>query len=314
MRRRDFTVNAMARRLATGEIVDPLNGREDLERRVLRTVSPTSFAEDPLRLVRALRFVSQLGFDLDDDDARADARRGGGRRARLGRARRRRPRRRRHGRALEAAARARARTRAATRARHGRARRAPAGVRAGDRLRPGEPLPLAHGRRAHLRGRAGGGRRGATRSPSGSPRSSTTSASRTSPGAERTAGCTTTRSRASRTGATSRSAASSRTSALSRLRYPNALRDRVVRIIRHHMFQLGKGDALRARRFLAKHGDELAFELVDHKEADYRGKPGDGRRAAARGHREARALPRGCSSASARSRTASPTWPSTATT
>ena len=41
------------------------------------------------------------------------------------------------------------------------------------------------------------------------------------------------------------------------------------------MFQIGKGDALRARRFLAKHGDELAFELVDHKEADYLGKPGE---------------------------------------
>ena len=66
MRRRDFTVNAMARRLDDGTIVDPLGGREDLERRVLRTVSATSFAEDPLRLVRALRFVSQLGFDLDE--------------------------------------------------------------------------------------------------------------------------------------------------------------------------------------------------------------------------------------------------------
>jgi tRNA nucleotidyltransferase (CCA-adding enzyme) len=65
MRRRDFTVNAMARRLADGEIVDPLNGRADLERRTLRAVSDTSFAEDPLRLVRALRFVSQLGFELD---------------------------------------------------------------------------------------------------------------------------------------------------------------------------------------------------------------------------------------------------------
>jgi tRNA nucleotidyltransferase (CCA-adding enzyme) len=60
------------------------------------------------------------------------------------------------------------------------------------------------------------------------------------------------------------------------LRYPNALRERVVRIVRHHMFQVGKGDAIRARRFLAKHGDDLAFQLVDHKEADYRGKPGPG--------------------------------------
>src|SRR5438309_9041771 len=52
MRRRDFTVNAMARRLSTDELVDPLNGRADLEKGVLRTVSPQSFAEDPLRLVR----------------------------------------------------------------------------------------------------------------------------------------------------------------------------------------------------------------------------------------------------------------------
>ncbi len=65
MRRRDFTVNAMARRLATGELVDPLGGRADLEARRLRTVSPQSFREDPLRLVRALRFVSQLGFQPD---------------------------------------------------------------------------------------------------------------------------------------------------------------------------------------------------------------------------------------------------------
>jgi tRNA nucleotidyltransferase (CCA-adding enzyme) len=66
MRRRDFTVNAMARRLDTGELVDPLDGRADLDARVLKTVSPQSFREDPLRLVRALRFISQLGFDPDE--------------------------------------------------------------------------------------------------------------------------------------------------------------------------------------------------------------------------------------------------------
>jgi tRNA nucleotidyltransferase (CCA-adding enzyme) len=70
MRRRDFTVNAMARHLADGTIVDPLHGREDLERRTLRAVSETSFAEDPLRLVRALRFVSQLGFELEEQTYR----------------------------------------------------------------------------------------------------------------------------------------------------------------------------------------------------------------------------------------------------
>jgi tRNA nucleotidyltransferase/poly(A) polymerase len=65
MARRDFTVNAIARRLADGSIVDPFDGRGDLERRLLRTVSERSFAEDPLRLVRALRFVSQLDFEPD---------------------------------------------------------------------------------------------------------------------------------------------------------------------------------------------------------------------------------------------------------
>lgn len=66
MRRRDFTINAMAKRLETGELLDPFGGREDLQRRVLRTVSPQSFAEDPLRLVRGLRFVSELDLDPDE--------------------------------------------------------------------------------------------------------------------------------------------------------------------------------------------------------------------------------------------------------
>jgi poly(A) polymerase len=64
--RRDFTINAMARRLADRELVDPYGGGADLQRRVLRTVSERSFAEDPLRLVRGLRFVSQLGLDPDE--------------------------------------------------------------------------------------------------------------------------------------------------------------------------------------------------------------------------------------------------------
>jgi len=61
--RRDLTINAIAQ-AADGSLVDPFGGVADLERRQLRTVGPTSFDEDPLRLVRALRFVSQLGFDL----------------------------------------------------------------------------------------------------------------------------------------------------------------------------------------------------------------------------------------------------------
>ena len=65
MGRRDFTVNAIARRLETGELLDPYGGVQDLENGVLRTVRPHSFAEDPLRLVRGLRLVSQLGLEPD---------------------------------------------------------------------------------------------------------------------------------------------------------------------------------------------------------------------------------------------------------
>ncbi len=68
--RRDFTVNAIARRLAADELVDPFGGQEDLDNRVLRTVSPRSFAEDPLRIVRGLRLVSQLDLSPDDQTLR----------------------------------------------------------------------------------------------------------------------------------------------------------------------------------------------------------------------------------------------------
>jgi len=68
--RRDFTVNAIARRLADNELVDPFDGQEDLNNRVLRTVSPRSFAEDPLRILRGLRFVSQLDLAPDDQTLR----------------------------------------------------------------------------------------------------------------------------------------------------------------------------------------------------------------------------------------------------
>ena len=60
--RRDFTVNAIYKDPLTGEILDPWNGRGDLERKVLRHVSP-HFAEDPLRVLRGMQFVAR--FDLD---------------------------------------------------------------------------------------------------------------------------------------------------------------------------------------------------------------------------------------------------------
>ena len=60
--RRDFTVNAMARSLRTGALIDPYGGRADLEAGVLRTVSPTSFQEDPLRIMRALPRMAKDGL------------------------------------------------------------------------------------------------------------------------------------------------------------------------------------------------------------------------------------------------------------
>jgi len=66
--RRDFTVNAMAVRLPTLEFVDLHDGMADLAAGILRTpITPEeSFGDDPLRMMRAARFVSQLGFTIDD--------------------------------------------------------------------------------------------------------------------------------------------------------------------------------------------------------------------------------------------------------
>jgi poly(A) polymerase len=69
--RRDFTVNAMAARLPGYELVDPSGGLADLRRNVLRTpgAPEVSFADDPLRIMRAARFAAQLGFAVTADVA-----------------------------------------------------------------------------------------------------------------------------------------------------------------------------------------------------------------------------------------------------
>jgi poly(A) polymerase len=64
--RRDFTVNAMAARLPSRELVDPFRGMRDLRDKVLRTpgLPEASLSDDPLRILRAARFVAQLGFTV----------------------------------------------------------------------------------------------------------------------------------------------------------------------------------------------------------------------------------------------------------
>jgi poly(A) polymerase len=77
--RRDFTINAIAAHPLTGEIVDPYDGQSDIVRSIVRAVGDPDerFLEDPLRLLRAARFVAQLGFLVDTDTRDAMERRAG---------------------------------------------------------------------------------------------------------------------------------------------------------------------------------------------------------------------------------------------
>ncbi len=71
--RRDFTINAMALELrdfirdrSLGKIIDLFHGREDVQRKIIRMVKPEVLDDDPLRLLRAVRFSASLGFAIDE--------------------------------------------------------------------------------------------------------------------------------------------------------------------------------------------------------------------------------------------------------
>ena len=66
--RRDFTINAIARDLETGEIIDIGNqGRRDLRKKLIRVVSKDSFKDDPLRMLRAIQFASRFNFTIEEE-------------------------------------------------------------------------------------------------------------------------------------------------------------------------------------------------------------------------------------------------------
>jgi tRNA nucleotidyltransferase/poly(A) polymerase len=253
MARRDFTVNAMARRLADGQLLDPFGGLDDLTSRELRTVSAASFAEDPLRILRGLRLVSQLGFDLAGDTAsqmRAHAdglrhvsaeRIGGGvaadgmgelSRLLLGGE---------PARALRLA-----RDTGALAAFLPEVAALTGYVLEGDR----QPAPLDEHVFRVVQAAADAGtslrvRLAALLHDAGKPAALELGGDHAALGASIAA------------------------RALRRLRYPTRLQHDVVAIVRGHVFHteaLETGEGL--RRFLAEHGDELAFELVEHKLAD----------------------------------------------
>jgi tRNA nucleotidyltransferase (CCA-adding enzyme) len=71
--RRDFSINAMAISLAAndyGELIDPYQGKNDLEHRLIRILHPGSFSDDATRILRGIRYEQRLGFELETQTAR----------------------------------------------------------------------------------------------------------------------------------------------------------------------------------------------------------------------------------------------------
>jgi tRNA nucleotidyltransferase (CCA-adding enzyme) len=65
LKRRDFTINAIARNLRNGEIVDPYEGQEDLKRGLIRMLTAETFSDDPLRMLRAVQFAARFQFQIE---------------------------------------------------------------------------------------------------------------------------------------------------------------------------------------------------------------------------------------------------------
>jgi len=253
MARRDFTVNALARRLATGELVDPFGGVADLERRELRTVTEHSFRDDPLRILRGLRLVSQLAFDLAPETVEQMQREAAGLQHVSGE---------RIGGGLAAdglgeLSRLLLGSEPAVALRLAR----DTGVlvaflpELGDTIgydleSPRQPATLDEHLFLVVQAAADAGRSLAVRlaallHDAGKPAADLGGASHAAEGARIAA------------------------TVLARLRYPARMQRLVTRIVAAHAFRVeGEWDGTRARRFLAEHGDELAFELVACKEAD----------------------------------------------
>ena len=66
LKRRDITINAIAKEVLTGKIIDPYGGINDLNNKIIRAVS-SHFKEDPLRVYRTARFASEFNFEVDDN-------------------------------------------------------------------------------------------------------------------------------------------------------------------------------------------------------------------------------------------------------
>ena len=66
LKRRDITINSIAKDVLTGEIIDPFNGKSDLENGIIRATSE-SFKEDPLRVYRVARFASKFNFKVEEN-------------------------------------------------------------------------------------------------------------------------------------------------------------------------------------------------------------------------------------------------------